>query len=173
MLTATSGATNAGLDSPDVYGVGRSEFPPTLVDVLQEKGRAGRRPTASPATDWYLVCFSLETYVYLLRRMVEPSTADYNARYKRVLAADLQQTLEMLVLPNRCLQLILEDVSANPFVRMNNDTRLPCGVSCSFCLGDYPRISPSFVVLAWSVYFLAFLLDSIQSRDGRRLTTPW
>jgi hypothetical protein len=63
MLTATSGAANAGLDSPDVYGVGRAEFPPTLVDVLQEKGHAGRRPTASPATDWYLVCLSLETYV--------------------------------------------------------------------------------------------------------------
>jgi hypothetical protein len=26
MLTATSGAANAGLDSPDVYGVGRAEF---------------------------------------------------------------------------------------------------------------------------------------------------
>ncbi len=76
MLTATSGAANAGLDSPDVYGVGHAEFPPTLVDVLQEKGRAGRRPTASPATDWYLVCLSLEMYVYLLRHMVHPSTAD-------------------------------------------------------------------------------------------------
>jgi hypothetical protein len=121
--------------------VGRAEFPPTLVDVLQEKGRAGRRPTASPATDWYLVCLSLETYVYLLHRMADPSTADYNASYKRVLAADLQQTLEMLVLPNRCLQLILKDVATNPFASMN-DTRLSCGVGYSFCLGDYPRIFP-------------------------------
>jgi superfamily II DNA helicase RecQ len=72
MLTVTSGAANAGLDSPDVYGVGHAEFPPTLVDVLQEKGCAGRRPTASPATDWYLVCLSLEMYVYLLRHMVDP-----------------------------------------------------------------------------------------------------
>jgi hypothetical protein len=64
ILTATSGAANAGLDSEDVFGVGRAEFPPTLVDVLQEKGRAGRRPNASAATDWYLVCLSLETYVY-------------------------------------------------------------------------------------------------------------
>jgi hypothetical protein len=47
----------------------------------------------------------------------------------------------MLVLPNRCLQLILEDVAANPFASMN-DTCLLCGVGCSFCLGDYPRIFP-------------------------------
>jgi superfamily II DNA helicase RecQ len=50
ILTATSNVTNAGLDS---HGVGRAEFPPTLVDVLQEKGRAGRYPTASATTDWY------------------------------------------------------------------------------------------------------------------------
>jgi hypothetical protein len=59
LLTATSGAANAGLDSRDVYRVGRAELPPTLVNVLQEKGRAGRHPTVSAATDWYLVCLSL------------------------------------------------------------------------------------------------------------------
>jgi hypothetical protein len=63
ILTATSGAANAGLDSEDVFGVGRAEFPLTLVNVLQEKGRAGRRLNASAATDWYLVCLSLKTYV--------------------------------------------------------------------------------------------------------------
>jgi hypothetical protein len=68
ILTATSGAANAGLDSEDVFGVGRAEFPTTLADVLQEKGGAGRRPNASAATDGYLVCLSLETYVYLLHR---------------------------------------------------------------------------------------------------------
>jgi ATP-dependent helicase YprA (DUF1998 family) len=99
LLTATSGAANAGLDSQDVYGVGRAEFPPTLVDVLQEKGRAGRRPTASATTDWYLVCLSLETYVYLLRRAANPSTAKYDTNYKSELVAESQQALEVLVLP--------------------------------------------------------------------------
>jgi hypothetical protein len=45
ILTTTSAATNPGLNSRNVYiVVGRADFPPTLVDVLQEKGRAGRRP---------------------------------------------------------------------------------------------------------------------------------
>jgi hypothetical protein len=78
ILTATSGAANAGLNSRDVYGAGCAKFPPTLVDVLQEKGRAGRHPTASAATAWYLVCLSLETYMCLLFQAADPSTAKYN-----------------------------------------------------------------------------------------------
>ena len=145
ILTATSGAANAGLDSPDVYGVGRAEFPPTLVDVLQEKGRAGRRPNASAATDWYLFCLSLETYVYLLHGAADSATAEYDSHYKSELVAELQQTLEVLVLPARCLQLTLETISANPFTPADSiiaDNRVPCGNSCSFCLGDYARIFP-------------------------------
>jgi hypothetical protein len=33
--------------------------------------------------------------------------------------ADLQQTFEVLVLPKHCLQLILEDATANPFAPSN------------------------------------------------------
>jgi hypothetical protein len=99
LFTATSGAAKAGLDSQDVYGAGRAEFPPTHVDVLQEKGPTGRRPIAYAATDWYLVCLSLETYVYLLLGAANSSTAGYNAHYKSELVAQLQQTLEVLVLP--------------------------------------------------------------------------
>jgi hypothetical protein len=115
ILTATSGAANAGLDSEDVFGVGRAEFPPTLVDVLQEKRRADRRPNASAATDWYLVCLSLETCVYLLHRAANSATAGYDCHYKSELVAELQQTLKVLVLPKRCLQLTLETISAIQF----------------------------------------------------------
>jgi hypothetical protein len=144
ILTAISGAANAGLDSEDVFGVGRAEFPPTLADVLQEKGRAGRRPNAS-TTDWYLVCLSLETYVYLLHRAADSTTAEYGSHYKSELVAEMPHTLEVLVLPKRCLQLTLETISANPFTPADSTIAgngVPCGNSCSFCLGDYSRIFP-------------------------------
>jgi superfamily II DNA helicase RecQ len=35
ILTATSGAANAGIDDPDVFGVCRMDFPPSLMDVHQ------------------------------------------------------------------------------------------------------------------------------------------
>ena len=43
VLFATSGAANAGIDNPDIYGVLRAEIPPSLEDCVQEQGRAGRR----------------------------------------------------------------------------------------------------------------------------------
>jgi hypothetical protein len=145
ILTATSGAANSGLDSEDVFGVGRAKFPPTLDNVLQEKGRAGRRPNASAATDWYLVCISLETHVYLLHRAADFATAKYDSHSKSELGAELQQTLEVLILPKHCLQLTLETILANPFAPADStiaDNGVPCGNSCSFCLGDYARIFP-------------------------------
>jgi hypothetical protein len=69
LLAATSGAANAGLDDPEVYGVTRIDFPPSILDIKQEKGRAGRRPGATPDRNWYVLCFSLESFAVLLKRM--------------------------------------------------------------------------------------------------------
>jgi hypothetical protein len=41
-LVATSGAVNAGIDCDDVYGVYRLDFPPSRIDLCQEKGHVGR-----------------------------------------------------------------------------------------------------------------------------------
>jgi hypothetical protein len=49
--TATSGAANTGIDDAEVYGVCQLEFPPSCLDVKQEKGRAGRRCSAAPMSD--------------------------------------------------------------------------------------------------------------------------
>jgi hypothetical protein len=81
----------------------------------------------------------------LLHRAADWATAEYDSHYKSELVAELQQTLEVLVLPKRCLQLTLETISANPFTPADStiaDNGVPCGNSCSFCLGDYARIFP-------------------------------
>ena len=44
MLCATSRVANAGIDSKDVYCTMRTEFPPSIQDICQEKGRVGRIP---------------------------------------------------------------------------------------------------------------------------------
>ena len=38
LLCATSGVGNAGIDSPDVRAVYRVDFPPSILDIAQEKG---------------------------------------------------------------------------------------------------------------------------------------
>ena len=38
LLRATSGVGNAGIDCPDVRAVYRTDFPPSILDLAQEKG---------------------------------------------------------------------------------------------------------------------------------------
>ena len=71
LLCATSGVGNAGIESPDVHSVYRVDFPPSILDIAQEKGRAGRRPGASSNDFHYVVCYSLETYLYLFKRTLK------------------------------------------------------------------------------------------------------
>ena len=73
VLCATSGVGNAGIDCPDVRAVYRIDFPPSILDLAQEKGRAGRRPGLSSVDYHYVVCYSLETYLYLFKQILDPS----------------------------------------------------------------------------------------------------
>ena len=57
ILCATSGVGNAGIDSSEVRSVVRLGFPPSILDMSQEKGRAGRNIGASPDNYSYDVFF--------------------------------------------------------------------------------------------------------------------
>ena len=67
VLCATSGVGNAGIDSPDIRYFYRIDFPPSILDLVQERGRAGRRLGAtsvdySPCLYFnQIVSISLET----------------------------------------------------------------------------------------------------------------
>jgi hypothetical protein len=145
ILAATSGAANAGIDDPEVSGVTRLEFPPSLLDVQQEKGRAGRRRNASSDRDWYLVCLSLETFVVLLKRLYNnPVSNQSKSSYFSNLEKDMQDALEMLVLPQFCLNASLELKMGNPY--MASPIRPPpCLDSCAYCTGLYKTVFPTIV----------------------------
>eukprot|EP00978_Attheya_sp_CCMP212_P039282 scaffold203033_cov110-Attheya_sp.AAC.1 len=54
VLIATSGCANAGIDCPDVYWVLRQDMPPSVLDLFQEMGRAGRRTDKQFGEDHYI-----------------------------------------------------------------------------------------------------------------------
>jgi len=114
ILVATSGAANAGIDDPEVYGVTRMDFPPSLLDVQQEKGRAGRRPFANSDSDWYLLCLSLESLVVLIQRL-HNTPGSKEASYFKAQDESIRDGILLLVLPLYCLHLALEHIGANPF----------------------------------------------------------
>ena len=68
ILCATSGVTNAGIDIKHVRCAVRIEFPPSIQDICQEKGRVGRIQAATPDDFAYLICFDVDSFVLLLRR---------------------------------------------------------------------------------------------------------
>jgi hypothetical protein len=141
ILVATSGAANAGLDDSEVHGVARLEFPPSCLDVKQEKGRAGRRPNAGPEDDWYLLCLSLETYVVLIKRLHDTTPAVKKTEYFKSQERDMQDTLELFVIPLHCIQASLEMTLANPYLFLPARP-VSCDEACTFCTGGYKKLFP-------------------------------
>jgi superfamily II DNA helicase RecQ len=119
ILIATSGAANAGIDSPSVYVVLHDGFPTSIEDLLQELGRAARRPALlTIATDRYRIDISLKSYVSLVKRIhrepskdeVRGSDACMSAKeYRKHQMQNLDKVLKLLVLnTEQCLHRKLE-----------------------------------------------------------------
>ena len=142
VLFATSGAANAGIDNPQVHGVFRSEAPPLIVDCLQERGRAGRRPGASPQTDFYTITISLESIVILLHRIFG-STA-HKGKYQTNLLKDLDNVLASLVIPKACLNSKFAWEASKPY-KNRGDLPPQCNDACSYCVGDYKKMFPPVI----------------------------
>jgi hypothetical protein len=140
-LLATSGAANAGIDCDNVYGVYRLDFPQSLLDISQEKGRAGQLLSENPEKYFYHLSYSMESYLHLFNRITDPLDSTVDAAYRTSQLNDLQEVLQILVTPKIFFQLELEFRLSNPASRNNGDENLPCGY-CTFCT-KYDHI-PSF-----------------------------
>jgi len=114
LLCATSGVGNAGIESPDVHSVYRVDFPPSILDIAQEKGRAGRRPGASSNDFHYVVCYSLETYLYLFKRTLKPDGDYVKESYRKTQIRELLQVAKVLITPNTCIPYCLENQMGRP-----------------------------------------------------------
>ena len=51
VLFASSGAANCGIYNSNIHGVFCAEVPPSIKNMIQEEGRAGRRINACSSTD--------------------------------------------------------------------------------------------------------------------------
>jgi superfamily II DNA helicase RecQ len=153
ILVATSGAANAGIDDPEVHGVCRLEFPPSIIDVNQEKGRAGRRSHAKPSSDWYLLCFSLESYVVLLKRLHDTPAANKQIPYFKTQEADMQDCLTAFILPQHCQQAWMEVKQSNPYVPLSRHP-VACLDACAYCLGRYKTMFPTLIRSGVQTVFL-------------------
>jgi hypothetical protein len=172
ILTATSGAANAGLDDHDVYGITRLEFPMSLLDVQQEKGRAGRRPEDCSDTDWYLLCLSLESYIILLKRLHNNPSGNKDGSYYEMLEADMQECLLAFIVPQFCLHSTLEMKMANPYLTASVPPPA-CFSACSYCLGMYDTLFPNLCKTGVTTVLLQLFTGPNFRKTPKYLTRTW
>jgi hypothetical protein len=171
ILSATSGAANAGIDSAKVFGVFRVDFPPNMVDMKQEGGRAGRRPPGATVEDFYCVMLSLEGFLHLYLRILNPNEEVHDGSYRKQQLDDLLSTLCFLVLPTGCFHVYFEEEFSSPFLTVPVAPE-PCHDRCSYCDGTYdatfPRIARQGVV---TVFFGLLIVGPNVILDLRRIQT--
>ena len=70
---APSGVANAGIDCKEICFVSPLDLPPSIWDLAQEMGHAGRGSFATSDDYVYFLFFSLLDVMYLFKRMNNPS----------------------------------------------------------------------------------------------------
>ena len=116
ILCATSGVGNAGIDCRHIKTVYRVGFPPSILDLAQEKGRAGRCCGASPSIYSYNVCVSLESFIYLFKRIHNPSDSIINEAYRQQQLQDMFHVAKILMGTTTCLAVACEQALGNPLI---------------------------------------------------------
>ena len=138
VLCATSGVGNAGIDCSDVRVVYRLDFPPSILDIAQEKGRAGRRPGAKAEDNHYIMCYSLDSLLTLYKRILNPKETFINESYRTKMQHDIIAVAKLLVLPNACLSTSIELLQGRPLDATSVFPNLPRCESCSNCTATKP-----------------------------------
>ena len=108
VLCATSGVGNVGIDSPDIRAVFRLEFPPSLMDLSQEKGRAGRRLVPDPENFSYNLFFSIESLVYIFQRTMDPKQDYIDTKFRSEVVDDALEVAKLFATRTKCFYIALE-----------------------------------------------------------------
>ena len=140
LLCATSGVGNAGIDCPDVRAVYRIDFPPSILDLAQEKGRAGRRPGATANNFHYTVCYLLESFLYLFKRTLDPSEEYVTEDYRQTQLAELIQVAKVLITPDSCIPFSLDHLMGRP--DCTDEHPVPFCGECTNCVQKKSAFEP-------------------------------
>ena len=152
VLCATSGVGNAGIDSPDIRSVYRIDFPPSLLDLVQERGRAGRRSGAISADYNYHVCISIESFLYLFKRILNPDEKVNQESYRQRQIDDLIEVATIL-LSSKCYAVAFETKLGNTF---GPSVEIPPCNDCPGCheIKLFPKLNRDGVVEVLFNYFI-------------------
>ena len=72
------------------------------MDLVQEKGRAGRRPIADPSNFGYTLYFSIESYLYIFERTMNPKEKFIDESYRQAVINDALEVAQMFSVHRKC-----------------------------------------------------------------------
>ena len=137
VLCATSGVANVGIDSRDIRAVYRLEFPASMLDYVQESGRAGRQAVLDAENNIYTVYYSIETFLYIYERAMDPDEHCIDDGYRQVEVSDAIEVAKLLLLEKECYHIQIERYFCNPeTLHQTANVVLRCGSLCPFCRGE-------------------------------------
>jgi len=163
VLCATSGVGNAGLDSRNIRAVYRVDFPPSILDISQERGRAGRREDATAENYSYNLCFSLEGFMHLFKRIHNQNESIIDNAYRQEQENNLFEVARLLASTTQCYYISFERALGNPdapFVEY-----APCG-HCPNCTNQ--RIFPMLNKDGVKIVLFQLLVDGETAITGKR-----
>jgi len=108
-MPATS-AANCGVSSINCHNSYRLGLPPSMHMLLQEFGRVDRDQTLEPGENKYTVELSFMCFVSIYSRVMRES----NASDRRKQLSSLFDVLDILVLPQKCQHVLMEEYFENP-----------------------------------------------------------
>ena len=108
-MPATS-AANCGVNSINCHNSYRLGLPPSMHMLLQELGCVDRDQTLEPGENKYMVELSFMCFVSIYSRVMRES----NASDRRKQLSSLFDVLDVLVLPQKCQHVLMEEYFENP-----------------------------------------------------------
>ena len=158
VLLATSGVANAGIDSSKIHTAIRIEFPPSIQDICQEKGRVGRVPNASPLIYSYQICFDIDSFILLVKRTLNPDEK-MDQTFRDQMMKDHLDVVKLFCTIDGCFNDSFERALSNPFitnVESVDDSTNRCN-NCPGCDGTIRDMFNKISICgAKNILFVAF-----------------
>ena len=132
------------------------------MDLCQERGHAGRRPGALPKTYYYKLCFSLEIFLYIFKRIMNPTENVLCPEYRKRQLTYLMDVASRLA-SKRCYTVKMERRLGNPDV----ETGLveACG-ACANC--GRSKLCPTISIDSTKYMIFYFFITGDHTTDGER-----
>ena len=146
------------------------DLPSSPLDFVQEIGRAGRVIPPDPDNFSYILYFSLENFIYIFERCMNPEQSYHDESFRMIEVDNLYAMARIVVLSKQCYYVASEFIFGNPWSENTETAPHECGI-CPYCRNEilFPSLNRSGVENVFFNVFYPSRNDETIAEDIR----PW